>query len=175
MLNGVVKHLRREAAREAQSSPDNLFQSLAVREINVIEDAATQESVGEVLFRVAGEDNYRAITLVGCERAPCLSDRERHVLDFVEHVVRQIAWSFINFVNENDGAHRSPATQMFRQERVCLSRLHRKKYGQPQGFIRNVIFDRSFLFAKLRVMKMAERVVTIKKITRGRGRLRVKD
>ena len=81
---------------------DDLRHRLAVGEADVVEEAAAQEGVGQLLLVVRGDDHDRA--LLGLDRLLRLVDVELHAIELEQQVVRELDVGLVDLVDQQDGA-----------------------------------------------------------------------
>src|SRR5215207_3519778 len=94
----------------AQPATHDLLQAPPVGERNVVENTAPEKGLGEVLLRIAGQNEHRPQVGVGADLlVPQLRDPEVHVLDLIEQIVGEIAWGLVDLVDEYQ---RAPAAWM---------------------------------------------------------------
>ncbi len=114
---------------------------LAVGEADVVEEAAAQESVGQVLFVVGRDDDQR--TMPRRDGLARFVHVEFHAVQFAQQVVGEFDVGLVDLVDQQD--HR-------------LGRLE----GLPQRALHDVVADVADLFvAQLRVAQARHRVVFI--------------
>ena len=73
----------------------------AVREADVVEEAAAQERVRQLLFVVGGDDDDRAV--LGLDRLAGFVDEELHPIEFKQQVVGELDIGFVDLVDQDDG------------------------------------------------------------------------
>ena len=78
------------------------FISSGVGEVDEVKDAASQERVGQLFFRVAGDDHDRA--LHGDDVPLRLVDGELHPVELVQEVVRELDVGLVDLVDQQDHA-----------------------------------------------------------------------
>src|SRR6185295_19134272 len=141
----------------------------------MIEDAAAQKSVWEVLFRVAGQNHYRSEARIGRKGAPGLLDREGHVLDLAQHIVRKIARRFVYFVDEHDGASGLLSLQLRGEPSVRITFSLCQLNRTSQRFVLNVFRGAYLLILfELGRVKVCQRVIAVEQVRCGRGCLGAK-
>ena len=84
---------------------DDRLHRLAVGELDVVEEAAAQERVGQFLFVVRGDDDDRAFD--GLHRFAGLVDVELHPIEFLQQVVRKLDVGLVDLVDQQDGQLRA--------------------------------------------------------------------
>ena len=80
--------------------PDNVGHQLLIRESNIVEHAPAQEGVGQLLFRVGGDDDHRAV--LGLHGLAGLRDVELHAVQLPQQVVGELQVGLVDLVNEQD-------------------------------------------------------------------------
>ena len=77
---------------------DDLLHLLLVGKVDIMEDAAAQEGVGQLLFRVRGDDDDGAV--LGAHGLLRLGDIELHLIELPEKVVREFKVRLVDLVDE---------------------------------------------------------------------------
>ena len=80
--------------------PDDLGHQLLVRELDIVEDAPAQKGVGQLLLRVGGDDDHRAV--LGGDSAARLRDVELHAVQLPQQVVWELQIGLVDLVDEQD-------------------------------------------------------------------------
>src|SRR6266581_2048880 len=78
--------------------PDDFLHRLLVGEADVMEEAAPQEGVGQLLFVVRGDEHDRA--LLGFDQLLRLVDEELHAVELAQEVVRKLDVGLVDLVDE---------------------------------------------------------------------------
>ena len=71
---------------------------LGIGEIDVMEEAATQEGVGQLFLVVGGDDHDRA--LLGADGFPGLVDEELHAIQFLQKVIGELDVGLVDLVDQ---------------------------------------------------------------------------
>ena len=82
--------------------PDDLAHHLRVGKGDVVEVAAAEKRVAQVLLGIGGDDDHRPVP--GADRFVDLDDVELHLVENVEHVVLEIGVGLVDLVDEQHGA-----------------------------------------------------------------------
>jgi hypothetical protein len=77
---------------------DDLLHLLLVGKVDIMEDTAAQEGVGQLLFRVRGDDDDGAVP--GADGLLRLGDIELHLVELPEKVVREFKVRLVDLVDE---------------------------------------------------------------------------
>ena len=77
---------------------DDLFHLLLVGEFNIVEDAAAQERVRQLLFRVRGDDDDG--TVLGLDGLLRLGNVEFHLVELPKKVVWELEVCFVDLVDQ---------------------------------------------------------------------------
>ena len=77
---------------------DDLLHRFLVGEADVVEEAAAQERVGQLLLVVAGDDDDRP--LLGANGLARLVDVELHLVEFAQQIVRKLDVGLVDFVDQ---------------------------------------------------------------------------
>ncbi len=78
--------------------PHDLLHQLPVREIDVMEDAAAQERVRQLLLRVGGDDHDGALLRFHCPLG--LIDVELHLIQLPQQIVGELQIRLVNLVDQ---------------------------------------------------------------------------
>src|SRR5690606_38637282 len=81
---------------------DDVLHGLCVGEADVVEEAAAQEGVRQLLFIVRGDDDDGAD--LGADRLVDLLNVELHAVEFLQQVVGEFDVGLVDFVDQQDGA-----------------------------------------------------------------------
>ncbi len=81
---------------------DDRLHRLAVGELDVVEEAAAQEGVGQLLLVVRGDDHDGA--LLGADRLAGLVDEELHAIEFLKQIVRELDVGLVDLVDQQHRA-----------------------------------------------------------------------
>ena len=84
---------------------DDRLHRLAVGEFDIVEEAAAQEGVGQLLLVVRGDDDDRP--LHRRDRLLGLVDVELHPIELLEEVVREFDVGLVDLVDQQDGQLRA--------------------------------------------------------------------
>ena len=98
----IVKRLHRVHQKRLvdmiKVDADDLFHLLLVGEFNIVEDAAAQERVRQLLFRVRGDDDDG--TVLGLDGLLRLGNVEFHLVELPKKVVRELEVCFVDLVDQ---------------------------------------------------------------------------
>src|SRR6266704_1066382 len=78
--------------------PDDFLHRFLVGKADVVEEAAPQEGVGQLLFVVRGDEHDRA--LLGFDQLLRLVDEELHAVELAQQVVRKLDVGLVDLVDE---------------------------------------------------------------------------
>ena len=132
---------------------DDGLHRVAIREIDVVEEASTQECVGQFLLVVRGDHDDRP--LHGLDRLARLVDEELHAIEFLKEVIREFDVGLVDLVDEQ-------YAPLLGGERL------------PKLALLDVIADVvDPIVAELRITQARNRVVLIQALLRLRRRLDV--
>ncbi len=84
---------------DAQDQPHHV----RVRKGDMMEIAAAEEGIGEVLLRVGGDDDHRPVP--GRDGLVDLDDVKLHLVQNIEHVVLEVRVRLVDFIDQQDGSH----------------------------------------------------------------------
>ncbi len=125
---------------------DDVLHRLAVRKLDVVEETAAQEGVGQFLFIVRSNDNDRAFFCL--DALLRFVNVEAHPVEFLKQIVREFDIGLVDFVDQQNG-------QFGRGE------------GFPQLALLDVIADVvDAFFAQLAIAQARHRVIFIKALLR---------
>src|SRR4029450_31162 len=79
---------------------DDALHRVAVREADVVKEAAAEKRVGQLLFIVRGDHDDRA--LLGGNRLFQLVDEELHAVEFEQEIVRELDIGLVDLVDQQD-------------------------------------------------------------------------
>src|SRR3546814_7058701 len=108
---------------------DDLGHRVAVGELDIVEETAAQEGVGQFLFIVRGDDDDRAF-LRG-HRLVGLIDMEGHAIEFLEQIVREFDVGLVDLVDQQRSEeHTSELQSLMRISYAvfCLKKKNRDGY-----------------------------------------------
>jgi hypothetical protein len=132
---------------------DDVGHRLAVREFDVVEEAAAQEGVRQFLLVVRGDDDQRAVP--GHHHLARLVDVEFHAVELAQQVVREFDVGLVDLVDQQH--HR-----------------FRRREGLPQHALDDVVVDVAHaLVAELRIAQARDGVVFVQALLGLGGRLDV--
>ena len=80
--------------------PDDLGHQLLVRELDIVKDAPAQKGVGQLLLRIGGDDDHRAVLCR--DGAARLRDVELHAVQLPQQVVGELQIGLVDLVDEED-------------------------------------------------------------------------
>ena len=83
---------------------DDRLHRVAIGEFDIVEEAATQEGVGQFLLIVRRDDDDRAI--LGRDRLASLIHMERHAIEFLQQVVGKFDVGLVDLVDQQHGQGR---------------------------------------------------------------------
>ena len=81
---------------------DDGAHGLGVGELDVVEEAAAQEGVGQLLLVVGGDDDDRAVP--GLDGLVRLVDVELHAVELLQQVVGELDVGLVDLVDQQHGA-----------------------------------------------------------------------
>jgi hypothetical protein len=132
---------------------DDALHRFGVGELDVVEEAAPQEGVGQLLLVVRGDEHQRAVR--GADQLARLVAVELHAVDFAQQVVRKLDVGLVDLVDQ--------------QRHRLLGRE-----GLPQHALDDVVVDVLDLgVAELRVTQAAHGIVFVQALLRLGGGLDV--
>jgi hypothetical protein len=136
---------------------DDVLHRLGIGELDVVEEAAAQERVGQLLLVVGGDEHQRP--MLGADEFARLVAVELHAVDFAQQVVREFDVGLVDLVDQQ--RHRLVGRE-----------------GLPQHALDDVVVDVLHALAavdvrELAVAQAAHRVVFIQALLRLGGRLDV--
>ena len=132
---------------------DDATHRVLVRETDVVEEAAAQECVRQLLLVVAGDDDDRAVPRL--DELARLIDVKLHPIEFAQQVVRELDVCLVDLVDEQNG-------------------LNLRLEGLPQLAPHDVVADiGNARITQLRISQTRYGVVLIKSLLRLAGRLDV--
>ena len=130
-----------------------LLHRVGVGELDVVEEAAAQERVGQLLLVVGGDEDERPVR--GLDQLARLVDVELHAVELAQQVVRELDVGLVDLVDQQ------------RHRLVGRERL-------PQHALDDVVVDvLDALVAELAVAQPAHRVVFVQALLRLGGALDV--
>jgi cytochrome c553 len=132
---------------------DDALHRLGVGELDVVEEAAPQERVGQLLLVVGGDEHHRPVS--GLDQLARLVDVELHAVEFAQQVVRKLDVGLVDLVDQQ--RHRLVGGE-----------------GLPQRAAHDVVVDvLDALVAELAVAQPAHCVVLVQALLRLGGALDV--
>ena len=130
---------------------DDFLHRLAIRKLDIVEEAAAQEGVGQFLLVVGGDDHDRPFRRL--DRLLGLVDMEFHAVEFLQQIVGKFDVRLVDFVDQQHW-------QFGSSERL------------PQFSLADIVGNVVDAFvAELAVTKAGDRVIFIQALMRLGGRL----
>ena len=77
---------------------DDLLERVHLGKPDIVKEASTQERVGQFFFVVRSNDHDR--TMARLDRLAGLVDKELHLIEFLEQIVRELDVSLVNLVDQ---------------------------------------------------------------------------
>ena len=127
----------------------NLFHGVGFWELDVVEEAAAQERVGQFLLIVRSDKHHRAS--FGFDQLTGFVAIKLHAINFTQQVIGKLDVGFVDLINQN--GHRLIGGK-----------------GLPQHTLDDVVFDvLDFFIAELAVTQTADGVVFVQALLRFGG------
>src|SRR3546814_6060060 len=106
---------------------DDVAHRLAVGKLDIVEEAAAQESVGQFLLVVRGDDHDR--TFLRLDPLARLVNVETHPVEFLQQIVGKLDIGLVNFVDQQDGQARGGEGLRSEEHTSEIQSLMRSSYA----------------------------------------------